>query len=1077
MKQIPPKFSLHRLLFALPCLVLPASAALTDSRVLSTSEFAFEITDTETPALVTAPESFTVTVDAVTASWQVTGGEGIINGSITTPAVTVSEAGAVEMTLTHRFNFEGDGTPEGAYDGGVVQYNVNGGAFQTLTIENFSQNGYYDSPIIGNGDLIGAPGFNGITPGFANGDTVESIATIPGISSGDSIRLRFLGAWDDGFTPDGLDWVINGVALKVGETELLNEDFSTGDGGFSADSTGPGANWSFVEASAPVVGELVATKVDGVLTLSLPIEWQGGLEYHFTINGMDSLGGDVSYETVVFGPTPVLAPPLTWPDTIPGPLGREGSWGVRTYLNEGIESAETLEATLNFLARSEDRTPELSPANVVDSQETTLNFVDPESNAIGSLWGVIPCSRAFPANDLSTANNGGTAKGDDYIVTTAQGTISITEESDYTFNIRGDDGFMFRILSPGGSHPEFVANEGLGLVDRDSQNTLYFPNGTGDSNTRGVVHLKPGIYNLEFVHWEGAGGFFYQVSAAKGFFLKDTDTNTWSAIGNTTTRTTPIPYPSIVGDWTVQATLPGASVGSISTANNSIDEAVAADAVASTSTWPAINFNDPGFGGPGRIADDVPWPRDVDAVDDDNYALRMSATLRIPEDGNYLFGFQGDDGAELSIGGVDESFSAIIENATGSTTIGKGNTVAVNSGSLGAQANFSRETSALFGQPGALAGSSNTAVATTAADGQRLGAPFLPELNPAGAFTAELWVKPGVIPDGLTAVVSSGNFGDPRSGWLIYMDPAAGWNFRGYANSGLDAAFNITGGGIPVEGNWYHLVATWNGSDAKIYVNGVLDAGAQVTGITNYVNATAPVTSGRLHVGSRADNTFNWTGTADELAIYPAELSAVTIQEHYTNGLNPTRTKPYPDLVAESSPLGYWRFDEAQQPLADLNTLTADVPTGNSSSVGRIFLAAGDYPINATYWEAAGGSYFEIFGSYEAPDACVPLKSLRTDGWESVPSSPGLVLVPSPNLTQLKINGGVTILEGGNLSLNFNSVPGLTYTLSVSDDLETWTALDDSILATESVTTIENLIGFRYTAATPKRFFRIEQND
>lgn len=1053
------------------------NAFLSKAGIRSTSQFAFEITDTTAPASVTDPDSFTVTLGTTAAGWQVAGGEGVIDGSITTPSVTVSQAGAVEMTLTHRYNFEGDGTAANAYDGGVVQFNINDGEFLTLDAANFSQNGYAAFPIIGNGVLNGIAGFNSTTPGFSDGTNVQTIATLPGVSSGDRVRLRFLGAWDEGFTSDGIDWKIEGVAVKVGATVLLDENFSAGDGGFSADSTAPGAAWDYIEGSSPLTGDLVATKEGGVLTLLLPIAWQSGRDYQFTISGMDSNGGPLSYKTTISGPIPVYATGLTWPETIPGPVGRNGTWGVRTFLNDGLETGATLVETLEFLARADDRTPELTPINVVDSQEKVLNFVDPESNALTQQWGVVPCSLPFPGDALSTLNNGGTPRGDDYVVTSAQGTIQIVEESDYTFSMRGDDGFMFRILSPNGANPEFVANTGLGTVDPAAPNTVFFQNGTGDTNTRAVVHLKPGIYNLEYVTWEGNGGFYYQVAAAKGFFLNSEDTNTWAAVGSTTTRTAPIPYPSVVGDWTVLSTAPGATVGSIRAAKASVDAAVAADAAAATSTWSQINFNDPGFGGPGIIPGDSPWPRDVIGVDDDNYAMRMSATIRIPEDGNYLFGFQGDDGSDLSIGGVAQSFTALVANSTGFASVGKGNTIAMNSGSLGAPANFGRETAALFEQAGALAGSTDTAVSTLASDGQKLSVPFQPALNPAGAFSAEIWVKPGAIPEGLTAPLSSGNFADPRSGWLIYMDPVAGWNFRGYNNIGLASAFNITGGGIPVEGQWYHLVATWDGSDAKIYVNGVLDAGAQVTGITNYVNATAAISSGQLNVGSRADGAFGWTGAADELAVYPAALTAATVLAHYNNGLDAARAQSYPDLVAASSPLGYWRFDESTQPLTDLNTITTEVYTNNTSTVGRMFLAAGDYPINASFFEGGGGSYFEIFASYDAEDGCVPLKSLRTNGWESVPSTPGLLLVSNSTLSPLRINGGVVIKPGGSLSLSFDSVPGLSYTLAVSDDLVTWSDIDDNIIATEGLTTVENLVDFRYDPAKPKRFYRIEQND
>lgn len=1070
---------LNKVLITLQCCALSAAAdaILSDSYIASTTEFAFEITDGEDPPSITDPNSFTVTAETVVPGWQVLGGEGVIEGSITTPPIAISAAGTVEMTLTHRYNFEGDGTAPNAWDGGIVEFSINNGAFETLEADEFSSNGYFTEPIIGNNVLNGSLAFNGASAGFADGDTIDSVATIPGVSSGDSLRLRFLGGWDEGFTSDGLDWIINGVAVSAGGTVLLDEDFSTGDGGFTSEASAPGATWSFIEATDPVLGELVATKEGGVLTLTLPFTWTGGSEYTFNIAGKDSAGGDLAFTTSIAAPILSLGLPLEWPASIPGPLGEQGTWGVRTYLNEGIETAENLVDVLTFLSdNAEDRTPELDPETVVDSQEKYLNFVDPSSNSTGQTWGVIPCSLPFPGNALSTANNGDVEKGDEHVITTAHGSISITEESDYTFNLRGDDGFMLRITALNGEHPEFVAIDGSGLVDQDARNIVYFPNGTGDANTRAVIPLTPGVYNLEYVHWEGGGGFWYQVAAAKGFFLKDEDTNTWAAIGYTSTRTTPIQYPSIVGDWTVQSTTSGVAVGSISAANASVDAAVAADAEAATSTWSQINFVDPESGATGRIAGDVPWPRDEVGVDDDNYAMRMTATLRIPEDGNYLFGFQGDDGSELSIGGESEAFSAVVENATGATTIGKGNTIAANSGSLGEIANFSRETSAQFEQPGAIAGSSDTAVSTTATDGQRLGVPFLPELNLADAFSAELWVKPGAIPDGLTCVVSSGNFGDPRSGWLIYMDPGAGWNFRGYNNDGLTAAFDIVGGPLPDEGEWYHLVATWNGSEAKIYVNGVLDEGAQVDEITDFVHATEAITSGRLQVGSRADNAFGWTGTVDELAIYPTELSADTVLEHYNNGVDDERTQPYPDLVTASAPLGYWRFNEVTQPLADLNTLIADVPTGDSSSLGRIFLAAGDYPISATYWEAGGGSYFEIFGMLDTEGGCAPLQILRTDGWPSVDDSSGLALVTNPGVKPLSLVGSLTVAEDGALSLTFQSTAGSSYKLLYSDDLITWTEIDDGIDAEASLTTVEDLAGFVYLPNIPMRFFRIEQN-
>lgn len=1051
------------------------SAFLTSSKVSSTTEFAFTIED-RAPTSVTNPTTFTATFASVRPGWQVNGGEGVINGSITTPAIILpTSAAPVELTLRHRYNFEGDYTPANAYDGGVIQVSINGGEFTTLDNSNFSENGYYDNPIIGTGVLNGSLGFNGPSAGFAAGTLINSVATIPGAVAGDTIRIRFLGAWDEGYTSEGIDWEIAGVTVKSGANVILAQDFAAGNGGFEAESTGGGASWNFVPSGLPTLGTLTASKVGGVLTLKQPISWKPGASYAITLKGKDANGTDLVFQTTVTPPSLVLAPAKEWPASIPGPQGSANAWGVRTYLNAGIVPAETLDAALEFLATADDRTPTSTPDTVVDTQEPNLNFVDPASNGVG---GVIGCPRPFPGDALSTSTNNGVARGDDHVITSAHGTIRVTEEADYTFNFRGDDGFMFRIKAAAGEQPKFIAVGGPGSVDAAAQNVIYFPTGTGDANTRGIVHLLAGVYELEYVTWEGVGGFFYQVSSAKGFFPNNEDTTDWRAVGYTTTRTTPIPYPAMVGDWTVLSTeANGVTQMDLSGADAAIDAAVLADPVAATSQWPMINFRDPESGGTGRVAGDVPWPRNTSA-DDNKYAMRMTGTLKIPESGEYLIGFQGDDGSRLTVGGAHDGFSALTENATGAGAIGRANTIATNAGSLGAAVNFNPQTSAVFQRPGALAGSSDTAISTTLADGQKMRVPFNAALNPANAFTAEAWLKPALVMDpavssGLNCALSSGNFADPRSGWLLYQ-AVDGWNFRTYTGAGTGTALNITAPVEIVADEWYHVVMTWDGTFGKVFVNGVL--GATSAEITNFV----PSVSGRLHIGSRADNAFGWSGSADELAVYGTALDEATILAHYQNGLNANRTTPYETLVQSSAPLGYWRLNESVQPRVDLGTITTDVPTGDSSTVGRIFLTAGEYPISATVWEDGGGSYFEIFATRDIPGGCVPVQGLKNGGWPSLPDSTGLALIaPGPVTPPVAptLVGGLTINPDNSLSISFQSTVGSSYTLQSSSQLATWVDVT-TVVATSTSTTINGVAGqtFYYNPAAPAVFYRVRAN-
>lgn len=1057
-------------------------AYLTSSKVASTTSVSFTIQD-QVPASITVPNSFTVTPAGIRANWNVQGGEGVINGSITSPPIVIPNAGPVEITLNHRYNFEGD-----AWDGGVIQVSVDGGDFVTLENSNFTANGYFETPLIGNHVLNGQLAWNAASPGFAAGSFIDSVATVPGITSGNSVRFRFLGAWDEAVTPDGLDWQIIGVKVTAGATTVLNENFTTGNGGFTAESTGQaGATWNYIVGNQPVLGPLQISKANGVTTILTELVWAPGTEYNFTINGKDTANADLVYTTKITTPAPPLAVARTWPATIPGPLGTANAWGVRTFLNDGINNAETFDAMMDFLANSSDRTPALTPETVVDSQEQYLNFYDPATN--GPTNGVIPGALPFPGDALSTSTNGGTARDDNHVITSAHGTVTITEESDYTFNIRGDDGCMFRIKrAEGGAPPKFAAVVN-GQVDAAQQNIVYFFNPTGDQNIRAVTHLTPGTYKLEYATWEGAGGFWYQVSSAKGFFLNDGDTTAWRAVGYQALTTTPIPYPSMVGNWTVLSTLPaGLTQVSIPGADAAVNAAVAEDAVAATSSWDQINFTDPGFGGTGRIPGDVPWPRDGVGLDDNRYAMRMSGTLRIPESGEYLIGFQGDDGTKLTIGGSHSGFSALTENATGAGVIGRREDPLKNSGSIGAVGDFNGNTSAVFQQDGALAGSTDKAISVAVSDAVRTQVEYTPLLNPAGDWSAEIWIKPaesapgsGIVPAGFTCPFSSGNFGDPRSGWLIYMEGTNGWSFRGYQNVGLGAAFQIDTAGLqPQPNTWYHVVGTWESATgtATLYVNGTA-VGSQ-TGVTNFVPASAvgALTSGRLHIGSRADNAFNWGGVADEAAIYPTALTATQVLSHYENGTDPARTKPYEVLVQELAPLGYWRMNESgTNPRADAGSITTDVPTGDSSTVGRIFLAAGDYPITTTFWEDGGGSYFEVFARRDAGDA-VPFRSLRNGGHPTIQDYNGLPLMVTPPAPG-PANTGLatlppTVNPDGTMRVTFPSIATVVYDLQESANLQSWTTVT-TVEATGLSTTINGVAGsYLYVdPSKPTNYYRV----
>ncbi len=317
------------------------------------------------------------------------------------------------------------------------------------------------------------------------------------------------------------------------------------------------------------------------------------------------------------------------PNNLPGNWGGVGTFSVtEVQTNNGL-NMNHIDAAVSAL-----RPGNPSVTTSVTGSVSRINFSDPEtSNNSGSFMG-----------DLPFLTNTGAA--DDRIALVAKGTIQVPAAGNYTFRVRGDDGFALRVLGQ-----NWGSVSGGGGVDPLNPQTMYFAGGTGDSNTSGTLSLSPGNYQLEFVGFEGGGGAWQELAVSK-------DGGPFSLVGDPSTAAVHRPGITSTG-WTVTTSLPGG------TAVNNISDA-RADLLnnpgASANNVASINYNDPGFGGPGSIGGDIAFPNNT-AADDNDFGLLATGTLVIPATGTYRFGFQGDDGGYLRIAGV--SGWSIVENVTG----------------------------------------------------------------------------------------------------------------------------------------------------------------------------------------------------------------------------------------------------------------------------------------------------------------------------------------------------------------------------------------------------------------------------
>ncbi len=344
----------------------------------------------------------------------------------------------------------------------------------------------------------------------------------------------------------------------------------------------------------------------------------------------------------------VTAIPFTprWPTELPGPLGGAGTWGIRTYLD--AEAVDTLQQTMDFLANT-DRTPADGDDLTLDVQSPFLNARDPDNTGVS---GHLPDDVDFPGNLPGD---------DDRLVTVAKGRLQVDAAGPYTFSFRGDDGFLFRLKGVNGPNPIFKrvtrsnSADVNGRFEMSNPNEVFFEVGTGDSDTRGIIELAAGVYDAEYVHWEGAGGFWYEVGVVAGEHPHDGGTTPlWRALGGEgVTGTLTAPGLADPG-WTVESATPGRPefAFTIDGGEAAIDATLADDTApaAKTSTWDVINFTDPEAGAEGSYSPSNPWPLNTPA-DDNNYAMRATGSLVITAAGEYHLGFQGDDGGYLIING------------------------------------------------------------------------------------------------------------------------------------------------------------------------------------------------------------------------------------------------------------------------------------------------------------------------------------------------------------------------------------------------------------------------------------------
>ena len=180
-------------------------------------------------------------------------------------------------------------------------------------------------------------------------------------------------------------------------------------------------------------------------------------------------------------------------------------------------------------------------------------------------------------------------------------------------------------------------------------------------------------------------------------------------------------------------------------------------------------------------------------------------------------------------------------------------------------------------------------------------------LGITAAISLSAWVKIPTTNTGgggtnIQEVVCEDSAGGSARNWVMYWRGLATpyFTFAVFHTNGSATAINSTGI-VPNDGNWHHLLGTYDGTTSvnglKLFVDGVLNV--QATTGSSGVRSSPTVSPA---IGSLTNGTgWRFEGNIDEVSIFNTDQSA-NVSTIYNGGI--------PNDITSLLPLGWYRFEE-----------------------------------------------------------------------------------------------------------------------------------------------------------------------
>jgi len=218
--------------------------------------------------------------------------------------------------------------------------------------------------------------------------------------------------------------------------------------------------------------------------------------------------------------------------------------------------------------------------------------------------------------------------------------------------------------------------------------------------------------------------------------------------------------------------------------------------------------------------------------------------------------------------------------------------------------------------------------------------------------TVSVWVN-GFSPGNNKAIVFKAN-GSGVQGYLLQTGSSGNAKF-GIGNGSFNQTADV--GNIVWNNKWHLLTGTYDGNNVKIYVNGVLNNQAAVTGNISDSSGFGLGIAARNPVNA----SFMFPGLIDDVRVYSRTLSATEISELYNEGSGShVNTSPIGPAGLNSGLVAWWTFDGGKLKTGSSNVLDSSGNSHHGTVIGTVNGVSGKLGQAATFTGVSGASSIEM---------------------------------------------------------------------------------------------------------------------